>query len=176
VVLQSLAQQQAWSKSGRSVPVVVNVPARALENEAMLNQVEIILAEQELPAGSLALDISEQERVQDCERLEQVLTRLRKAGVWINLEHMGSGDSSLTIIKRLPLDGLKIPRGLVRDLPGSERDTAVVEALVRMGHALGLVVTAVGVETDEQADCLRSLGCDWAQGRWVSDPISPEFE
>ncbi len=175
VVREALQQQRLWSQDGKALPVAVNIPTRQLENESILNQVENILAEAGLAPGSLVLDVAEPNNEQECERLGLILGRLRQAGIWINLEHFGSGSSSLAILKRLPIDGIKIPRGLVRDLPGDDRDRSIVEALVKMGHGLGLVVTAVGVETELQAECLRTLACDRAQGKWASDPIVPEL-
>jgi EAL domain-containing protein (putative c-di-GMP-specific phosphodiesterase class I) len=95
-------------------------------------------------------------------------------GVTLALDDFGTGYSSLTYVRRFPIDTLKIDRSFIDGIVGSSEDEAIVTAVLSMGRALGVHVVAEGVETEEQADRLRVLGCKLAQGYLFSRPVAPE--
>ena len=102
------------------------------------------------------------------------LSQLRRLGVRIAIDDFGTGYSSLSYLKRLPVDVLKIDKSFLDTIDSVSADVAIVQAVITMGHALGMKVTAEGVERVEQADCLRELGCDSAMGWLWSAAVGPE--
>ena len=99
-----------------------------------------------------------------------VLNDLRAAGVRLVMDDFGTGYSSLSYLRRLPVDGIKIDRSFVAELGRDTGDDAIVEAIIGLGHSLGMTITAEGVETPQQAAILRSMGCDMAQGYFYGRP------
>ncbi len=172
VLHESCAQASRWAtESEYETPLVVavNVAARQLVPE-FVNTVEHALAESGLPAESLVLEITERVLVHDTERIGGVLTGLCELGVQIAVDDFGTGQTALAYLKALPIHSLKIDRSFVDGLGESEEDDAIVAAVVSLGHALGLSVTAEGVETPRQLSELRSLGCDLGQGYYFARP------
>ncbi|WDT74527.1 MAG: EAL domain-containing protein [Candidatus Manganitrophus sp.] len=108
------------------------------------------------------------------ERSVEVLRRLRRLGIRLAIDHFGTGCSSLSLLKRLPVDTLKIDRTFVRNIPDDTDNKAIAAAIISMGHSLGLRVIAEGVETDGQLAFLRQQGCDEAQGHLLSEAVSAE--
>ncbi len=106
----------------------------------------------------------------DAPAAEQILHQLQTLGVRISIDDFGTGYASLTQLKRLPSYKLKIDQSFVHDLDKGHADRAMVNAIVRMAQAMGLRITAEGVETLDQLEFLRSLGCDEAQGYFFSRP------
>jgi len=115
--------------------------------------------------------------MEDVEFSIESLVGLKALGVRLAVDDFGTGYSSLAYLKRLPLDTVKIDRAFVDGLGTDPNDSAIVAAVVGVARALGLSVTAEGVETARQLEELRRLGCDYAQGYWFSEPIAAaEFE
>jgi EAL domain-containing protein (putative c-di-GMP-specific phosphodiesterase class I) len=134
-----------------------------------------LLCELGLPPRLLQLEITESLLMRDLERASTMLREMSEGGITIALDDFGSGYSSLSVLKALPIDILKIDQSFVRDLGKSAGDTAIVAAVVNMARALALRVVAEGVETPEQLALLKSLGCDEYQGYYYSKPLPPEF-
>jgi EAL domain-containing protein (putative c-di-GMP-specific phosphodiesterase class I) len=122
----------------------------------------------------LKLEITENTIMVDPPRALEVLTRLRDIGAGLSIDDFGTGYSSLSYLKRLPVDEIKIDRSFVMNMPSSENDQQIVRSTVDLGRNLGLKVVAEGVETKDIWRDLATLGCDVAQGYYLTRPIPPE--
>jgi EAL domain-containing protein (putative c-di-GMP-specific phosphodiesterase class I) len=129
------------------------------------------LEESGLPADRLELELTESSVLDQIERVTDTLQRLRARGVRLALDDFGTGYGSLSHLKVLPLDALKIDRSFTADLV-ADPDAPIVRALVELGHRLGLRVVAEGAESKAQLDALFRLGCDEVQGHAVSPPLA----
>ena len=178
-VLEATCEQMAvWaSRSGEAVPraVAVNVSPRQLADPDLPAQVQQVLASTGVDPTSLSLEITESILIGAEPTVDAGISYLRSLGVRIGLDDFGTGQSSLGYLKRFPLDFVKIDRSLVAGLGLNEQDTAIVRATIELAHNLGLIVTAVGVENDEQLEALGILGCDQAQG-YLFAPALPADE
>jgi diguanylate cyclase (GGDEF)-like protein len=154
--------------------VSVNLSGRQLRRPDLHEVVGRALAETGLPASSLGLDITETVYIGALEANTAALDRLRALGLRISLDDFGSGYSSLSYLKRLPTDILKIDRSFTKGLGLEVEDTAIVQTVVELAHILGMEVVAEGVETEEQETLLRKMGCDFGQGYHFSRPLPPE--
>jgi len=112
--------------------------------------------------------------IQNTERAGRVLNEIKKMGVRLAIDDFGVGYSSLTHLKRFPIDTLKVDRSFIRDLPEDIEDKAITEAIIAMGKSLNLTVVAEGVETEEQQNFLQQHACDEMQGYFFSKPIAAE--
>ena len=175
-VMQRACRDAAgWARAGfGELKVAVNVakPQFMAGNlHAVLRQA---LADGGLPAGQLIVELTESMLMDDADGGLALMHELKALGVTLSIDDFGTGYSSLSYLKRFPLDELKIDRSFVVDLPGGRADTAIVRTVVDLGHNLGMSVTAEGVETRGQLDCLRRLGCDIYQGFLFSKPVPAE--
>lgn len=172
VLREAARQVRAWRGTPLSgLFVAVNVSARQIKRGVLPEQVAAACREHLIEPRQLELEITEYTLVEDVEANMATLEVLRKMGLGISVDDFGTGHSSLSYLKRLPIDKFKIDRSFVKELPGSASDTAIVQAVVQMAHALGLHVVAEGVETEEQRALLQRLGCDHAQGYLFSRPL-----
>jgi EAL domain-containing protein (putative c-di-GMP-specific phosphodiesterase class I) len=152
----------------------VNFSPRQLSHPGAVETVIEALEQAGLSADLLCVEITESALVEDAAATLGTLTRLKELGVRLALDDFGTGYSSLTYVRRFPIDELKIDRSFIDGIVASSEDEAIVTAVLSMGRALGVHVVAEGVETEEQATRLRSLGCVLAQGYLFSRPITPE--
>ncbi|MCA1806149.1 MAG: bifunctional diguanylate cyclase/phosphodiesterase [Xanthomonadaceae bacterium] len=177
VLEQACTQLRAWKKAGvEPFYLSVNIAPPQLLGAGFAEHLrEIMERTGVLPMAScLAIEVTETAFMNDLDRAEQVLHKIRALGVRVYLDDFGTGFSSLSYLSRLPVDALKIDRAFVRDLPGDERAGSLVRAIIALSHSLGLTVIAEGVETEEQADWLEARGCDLLQGFLYSRPAAAE--
>jgi diguanylate cyclase (GGDEF)-like protein len=151
--------------------VAVNLSARQFRDPGLLTTVQSALAEAGVEAAALELEITETVAMDDVELTMSTLAELRRLGVTIAIDDFGTGHSSLSYLKRFPIDALKIDRGFVFDLPDKFEDAAIVSSVIQLGNGLGLRVVAEGVETRDQLDFLSEGGCREVQGFFFSYPI-----
>jgi EAL domain-containing protein (putative c-di-GMP-specific phosphodiesterase class I) len=151
--------------------VSVNVSALQLQDPQFVAFVEATLQETGLPPTRLELEIVESALIENFELADEALTRLRRQGVRIALDDFGTGYSSLTYLRKFPLDKLKIDRSFVRD-SGMVMSASIIQAIAALARALGLKITAEGVETEAQKTFLRVCGCHYLQGYLFSKPVS----
>jgi len=152
----------------------VNVSARQLAQDTLCDIVAAVIAETGIEPASLCLEVTESVLIEDPESSIHTLAELKRLGVTIAIDDFGTGYSSLEYLRRLPVDCVKVDRSFVRGLPDNEEDVAIVSAVIELGHALKLKVTAEGVETTDQLDNLQLAGCDTAQGFLFFRPEPPE--
>ncbi len=169
------AQLAAWSEQpGGAHEISVNVSPRQLADRDLPQHVHTALNAAGVAPDRLHLEITESILIGHQATVDASISYLRALGVKIGLDEFGTGQSSLGYLKRFPVDFVKIDRSLVAGLGTSEQDTAIVRATVELAHNLGLVVIAVGVETDEQLDMLHLLGCDRAQGYLFAPAVAAD--
>ena len=179
-VLQTACTQiKAWSTNAaeRHLRMSVNVSARQFRQQNFVTQVKNILAETGADPTCLKIELTETLVIEDVADTIARMQALKAVGVGFSMDDFGTGFSSLSYLKRLPLDQLKIDQSFVRDLASDANDAAIVQTIITMGKTLGLDVIAEGVETGAQRDCLHAFGCMAYQGFLFSRPLPlPAFE
>lgn len=165
----ALAQCRAWADEGLQVPVAVNVSARNLLEGELSADVAGALANRQVDAGMLTLEITETSMA-DVARTTTLLERLRDMGVKLSVDDFGTGYSSLSYLKRLPVHEVKIDRSFVQNVASDWQDASIVRAVVQLAASHGLHVVAEGVEDEATWAVLRGLGCHVVQGYLLSKP------
>jgi EAL domain-containing protein (putative c-di-GMP-specific phosphodiesterase class I) len=150
----------------------VNLSARQLADPGLVPLVAATLAEARVPAGDVVLELTESAIMADPVAARAAMVALRELGVGLAVDDFGTGYSSLSYLQQFPVGILKVDRAFVRGLGAVAGDTAIVEAVVRLGHSLGLAVVAEGVETAMQHRHLVELGCDYGQGYLFGRPMA----
>jgi diguanylate cyclase (GGDEF)-like protein/PAS domain S-box-containing protein len=177
VMKEACRQAKEWQECCPSEPPVsicVNLSAGQVRHPGLLHDVRSALSESDLDAGSLILEITEGALLKDTEVIETVFGALKALGVKLAIDDFGREYSSLSYLKRLPVDGLKIDGSFIGSLAEDPANTTIVEAVISLAHSLGLEVTGEGVETAEQLEHLRRMGCDLVQGDHLARPLPSE--
>lgn len=177
VLGEACRQAKEWHERYPSEPplsVSVNLSAEQIRYPGLTEDVGSALSESGLGAGDLVLEITESTLIQDTEVTEVVLGDLEALGVRLAIDDFGKGYSSLSYLKMLPVDVLKIDRSFAEGLGKDPRDTTIVEAMISLAHSLGLEAVGEGVETAEQLEHLRKMGCELAQGFHLARPLPRE--
>jgi EAL domain-containing protein (putative c-di-GMP-specific phosphodiesterase class I) len=164
VLRHALADCRAWTADGHQWPVSVNVSTRNLTSPEFVGSVGQILQQTGIPPDRLHLEVSEAALALDAEVTRAVIGALAGLGVSISIDHFGLGLPDLAQMDPANVSEIKIDRTFLADLPGNEQDRAFVRSVVGLGHSLGCLVTAQGVESREVADALEDAGCDEALG------------
>jgi diguanylate cyclase (GGDEF)-like protein len=172
VLDEALAQCAAWRESGRPLAVSVNISATNLLDEGFADLVGDLLARYRLPAGALVLELTETSIISDFEKSRHVIEELRGLGLVVSIDDFGAGFTSLAYLSNLAVGELKLDRTFIAGLADghSGRDFELVRSTIDLGHALGLRVVAEGIEDRETLELLSDLGCDLAQGYFISRP------
>lgn len=153
------------------VSVAINISPRQIRLPDLPERIARALAQHSLPASAIEIEITEGALVDDIKRASEVLQQIRELGVTVAIDDFGTGYSSLAYLKNLPVDVLKIDRAFVRGIPDDARDIAILGSIITLAKGLGLRTIAEGAETKEQADFLRSAGCDDVQGFYFFKPM-----
>lgn len=156
-----------------ALTLAVNLSARQFRQPQLSRFIADALAESGLRGQDLEIELTERLLVEDNDTTRSVLAALAEMGVRVAMDDFGTGQSSLSYLKRFDIDTLKIDGSFVADLPDDPEDRAIATAIVAMGHSLQMEVVAEGVETEAQAECLRAMGCDLMQGFLLSRPLTP---
>ena len=174
VLTESCRQMTAWrSRFGTDAPrvICVNVSCRQFAQPDLIAEVQSILAETGLESSSLHLEITESAFIGDVRTAHTTLNRLQSLGIEWSIDDFGTGYSSLSYLHRLQAGTVKIDRSFVTRLNHEDRGAEMVRAITGLAHNFGMEVIAEGVENEEQLECVRRLGCDYAQGFYFSRPI-----
>jgi diguanylate cyclase (GGDEF)-like protein/PAS domain S-box-containing protein len=172
VLSEACRQARAWQRRfGSQLRMSVNISARQLHDDTLVDTVRRTLRETGFDPRSLELEITETAAMRDARHTAQILGALRAMGVRVALDDFGTGYSSLSHLVRLPISTVKIDRSFVRDLLSVPEHAAVAASVIALGHRLGLTVVAEGVETIGERRALRDEGCDAIQGFLYSRPV-----
>lgn len=175
VVRQACRQMALWMAAGHhDLTVAVNLSARQFRQADLVEQVMAALRSADVPAHRLELEITESCIMQDLDAAIDTMRRLRERGCNVSIDDFGTGHSSLSYLKQLPVTALKVDRSFIKDLPGDLQDAAIVKAIIGMSRGLDLKVIAEGVETQAQRDFLVQEDCDEMQGYLLSQPKAPD--
>ncbi len=171
VIREACRQARLWLDAGHvDFVIAINVSAHQLQRPGLVQVVTQALAEFAIPARLLDIELTESALLENFARVQGTLADLKKLGVTLSLDDFGTGYSSLAYLKNFSLDKLKIDQSFVRGLPDNGDDGAIARAIVSIGHQLRLQVAAEGVESTEQAEFLRQIGCDELQGYLYGRP------
>ncbi|HEY5248631.1 MAG TPA: EAL domain-containing protein, partial [Dermatophilaceae bacterium] len=167
----ALDQAVVWKVDDVQLTIAVNLSASFLVDTALPNEIAAMLAARDLSPGALQLEITEELLMADRDRARNILTRLRSHGVQISIDDYGTGYSSLSYLRDLPIDELKLDRSFIFPMADDARAAALVASTIALAHSLGLRMVAEGVENESSYTELARLGCDQAQGYFMSRPV-----
>jgi PAS domain S-box-containing protein len=171
-VLETAGRQfRAWRQAGHELHLSVNLSARQLTDLALPEQLESLMIDNEIPVGSLWLEVTETTLIDDIDRATAVLERTEMLGACMLIDDFGTGWAGLTYLHQFPVQALKIDRVFVAGLGKNPSDRAIVRSVLSLGRELGLVVIAEGIETEVQLAQLRRMGCRIGQGYLFSRPV-----
>lgn len=171
VIEEACRQMAAWNWDGLRMRVAINLSAYQLRESGLAERIRDALRRHGVPASHLLCEITESVAMEDTRATQRAIEELGHIGVYLAIDDFGTGYSSLHYLRSLPARQLKIDRSFVRDLEEQEDARAVVDAVVRLAHALGLRVVAEGVETAGQRDILAAMHCDELQGFYFARPM-----
>ena len=174
VIEQACRQIASWQRQDLHLRVAVNLSVHQLRQEDFVRRVAATIAREGIDAAQLTFEITESVAMEDAEGTLKAFEALSDIGVQLSIDDFGTGYSSLSYLRQLQVGELKIDRSFVQDLESSADARAIVEAVIRLAHALGLQVVAEGVETAAQQDVLTRLQCDDLQGYLFAKPMSAE--
>lgn len=163
-----------WEDQRCAVPIAMNLSARNLRDETLLEQIRNWRAAAGLRTGLLELEITESAVMEDAELALRVLQGLQADGIPLYIDDFGTGYSSLSYLQKLPVSYIKIDQSFVRQLPTNKDSALIVRSTIDLVHDLGRHTVAEGVETQEQWDLLLAMGCDMAQGYFLASPMPAE--
>jgi len=173
VLEHAVAQGAVWARAGRPLGVAVNLSVRTLHDERLPDTLAWLLRQYALRPERVTLEITESVLMADPAQALAVLTRLSALGVRVAIDDFGTGYSSLSYLKEVPVDTVKIDKSFVRQMgaPEATKDTAIVRSVIELGHNLGLLVVAEGIEDRATWEQVQALGGDVAQGYYMSRPL-----
>ena len=171
VIEEACRQMHSWAQAGVQMRVAINLSVHQLNELDLVSRIAAALKRHGVKSSHLLCEITESVAMQDIDATQRTLDALGHIGVYLSIDDFGTGYSSLSYLRQLPARQLKIDRSFIKDLDTGDHARAVVDAVVRLAHALGLRVVAEGVETARQRDILLELGCDELQGYFFAHPM-----
>lgn len=174
VIEEACRQMHVWREAGLNMRVAINLSVHQLREPDLAARIEASLAKHLIEPSQLLCEITESVAMEDLKSTQRAFNELARIGVFLSIDDFGTGYSSLSYLRQLPARQLKIDRSFVADVETSADARAIVSAVIRLAHELGLLVVAEGVETEAQRDILLALSCDELQGYFLARPMSPE--
>jgi diguanylate cyclase (GGDEF)-like protein/PAS domain S-box-containing protein len=169
---RAMQQCRAWQDEGVPLHVAVNISAKSLLEQTLPSKVNAVLAKWGVDPRFLKIEITESSIMADPAHALAILSMLQSMGVRLSVDDFGTGYSSLTHLRELPIDEIKIDKSFVTGMLQSDADAAIVRTVIDLAHNLGKQVCAEGVEDQATWARLKEMGCDLAQGYWISKPLS----
>jgi EAL domain-containing protein (putative c-di-GMP-specific phosphodiesterase class I) len=171
----AMRQVSQWYKEGLSPGrLAVNISIQQLENTDLVTNIQNNIKRYDFKAEWLELEITESHMMKNHIEIIEILKQISDFGVNISIDDFGTGYSSLSLLKRLPINQLKIDKSFIQDLPDDEEDIVIVNSIIAMAKSLKLDLIAEGIETKEQADFLISKNCMNVQGHYYFHPLSAD--
>lgn len=158
----------------RRVAIAVNITAVEFQDKQLVATIQMLLHKYNIPSKYLELEITENVVMTDIIRAMNSIVKLQSMGVKVSIDDFGTGYSSLAYLRNLPIDKIKIDRSFIQEVASNDSDLTIVKSMIELSHGLGKRVLAEGVETVEQLDLLRNLGCDAVQGYFINKPLPEE--
>lgn len=158
----------------RRVPLAINITADEFQASDFINNIQNLLMKYEIPPIYLELEVTENVVITDIDLVMNTIVVLQNMGIKVSIDDFGTGYSSLAYLRKLPIDKIKIDRSFIQEVASNDSDLTIVKTMVELSHGLGKRVLAEGVETQQQLQLLRNIGCDAVQGYFISKPISEE--
>ncbi|MFZ0325430.1 MAG: EAL domain-containing protein [Actinomycetes bacterium] len=174
VIERSLQQCRYWRDQGLDIGVAVNLSVRHLSDMSLPDRVGVALERWGVPASQLTVEVTESSIMTDPQRAVGVIRHLRQVGIGVAIDDYGTGHASLTYLKRLEIDELKIDKSFIMHMTAEGNDAIIVRSTIELGHNLGLRIVAEGVEDAATLEWLRNVDCDVAQGYHLARPMAPE--
>jgi diguanylate cyclase (GGDEF)-like protein len=171
VLREALRQARAWQTPSRPLSISINVSANQLARSNFVDRLRALIAETGIEPARIELEVTESVIIEGAGEAQAALDQVAALGVGVAIDDFGTGYSGLAYLKRLPIDTVKIDQSFVRDLTVDADDAAIVTAIVAMAKSLGVDVIAEGIETEEQLEELRRLGCRRGQGYLLAPPM-----
>jgi diguanylate cyclase len=171
VLSRAVADASGWHAAGTAIPVAINIWARSLDEDTLADRIMAVLDTHGMPANLLTVEITEELVVADFAKGRAVLNRLRDAGIRVSIDDFGSGYSTLTYLRELPIDEVKLDRHLIAPIPYDQRAATIARSVIELAEEFGIASVAEGMENDETVQWLRRFGCDVVQGNYFSGPL-----
>jgi diguanylate cyclase (GGDEF)-like protein len=171
VLSRAVADGAAWHATGTEIPVAVNLWARSLDDDTLPDRIMTVLDEHGMSASLLTVEITEELMVADFVKSRAVLNRLREAGIRVSIDDFGSGYSTLTYLRELPIDEVKLDRQLIAPILYDQRAATIARSVIELAEEFDIASVAEGVENEETARWLRRFGCDVVQGNYYCGPL-----
>lgn len=172
VIEDACRQAAEWRDAGLRMRVAINISPYQMRQDDLVDRLVAALRRRQLQPGRFTCEITETVAMEDTQVTKRTFAKMRQAGLHVSIDDFGVGQTSLSYLRRLPAAELKIDASFVQDIATSAENRSIVDALVRMAHALSLRVVAEGVETEAQRDLLVMMGCDELQGFLFARPMS----
>ena len=174
VLRQTITDLRDWCERGAIITAAVNISAKLISSDSFMGAAERIVRETGVPRQRLIFEVTESATMSDPDLAARNLMRFCDLGVAISMDDYGTGQSTLSYLQLLPLSELKIDRAFIEHAHVERSDALLVRSTIQLAHSLGLRVVGEGVEVAECLEFLREAGCDYAQGYFISKPISPQ--
>ena len=174
VINAAIRQREIWHHMGIEIIMAINLSVYNLNDADFFHQVEIMLKNSIVPNRFFEFEVTESSIMEDPDQVVNVMEKLNDMNISFAVDDFGTGYSSLSLLKRLPVHKLKIDKSFIMDMSTDTDDAAIVHSIIDMAHILGLVAIAEGVEQGTIMGLLDTLGCDFAQGYYISPPMAED--
>ncbi|MFK8017561.1 MAG: putative bifunctional diguanylate cyclase/phosphodiesterase, partial [Gammaproteobacteria bacterium] len=174
VFKEAVRQCREWIDAGYDLGIAVNISAQDLLDESLPSRIDALLRHYVVQPSRISIEVTESAVIRDPDRAVSILQEFRRGGLKIALDDFGTGQTSLSLLKQLPLSQVKIDKSFVQTLRADSGDAIIVKSIIDLGHNMGLLVTAEGVESNYCWNLLNSYDCDLVQGYLVSAPLTAD--